>query len=95
MHKLYKNRLAWKSKKGFALENDITSTPFLHWRQGFRKQCLHPPSPAREAGFASLAIGNGFPSQEKQAIVRTDYPSGISVNRFDVPDPAFVKTLIV
>ncbi|MDQ3536684.1 MAG: hypothetical protein M3421_13770 [Bacteroidota bacterium] len=95
MHKLYKDWLAsGKSKKEFALENSITKSTFLYWIQKFEKQRLGDPPPARKGGFASLDIGDDFSRRKKQAMIRINYPSGISVDLFDVPDPAFVKTLI-
>lgn len=93
-HELYKNWLAGKSKKEFALENDIAKLSSLNWIQKFQKQGLRPPSPAREARFSSPATCDGFLRREKQAVARTNYPSGASVYIFGVPGPAFLKTLI-
>ena len=91
MRKLYLNWLdSGKSKAAFATEQQMVAATFYYWINKFQRQDLLSPT-AR--GFSLLPVGNHSGLAPREVLLRINYPSGITIEVYDVVDPGFLRTL--
>lgn len=82
-----------QSKTSFAKERDIVPTTFYYWTKKFQVQQLFPPPSGRNGGFSLLTVQQETKARYGEPVARINFPSGISVDLYGMPEAGFLKDL--
>lgn len=94
MRQLYNRWLeSGQGKSVFATEHGIIRTTFYYWVKKFQRQDLIPSTSERARGFSLLSVQDNSIFSNRQAAVRVNFPSGITLDLYGTVEACFLKAL--
>jgi transposase-like protein len=82
-----------QSKTRFAHTQGIIPTVFYYWIKKFQRQQSGSSFPSGLTGFRQIALDQSPVRAGNQALARICYPSGVSIDLYQMPDAALLKSL--
>jgi hypothetical protein len=94
MRSLYQQWLdSGQSKTRFAHTQGLIPTVFYYWVKKFQRQQPGPSFPSGLPGFRQLTLDQDLVKPAHQPLARICYPSGLSIELYQMPDAALLKSL--